>query len=93
MPRRSLGCSASLRASPSRSPASGITVNCVAPGYIETEMVETVPASIAEKIVAGIPVGRLGHADEIARAVQFLVDDNAGYITGSVISVNGGMDM
>lgn len=71
----------------------GITVNCVAPGYIETEMVETVPASIAEKIVAGIPVGRLGHADEIARAVQFLVDDDAGYITGSVISVNGGMDM
>jgi acetoacetyl-CoA reductase len=63
----------------------GITVNCVAPGYIETEIVE--------KIVAGIPVGRVGQAHEIARAVQFLVDDNAGYITGSVISVNGGMDM
>jgi NAD(P)-dependent dehydrogenase (short-subunit alcohol dehydrogenase family) len=71
----------------------GITVNCVAPGYIETEMVATVPANIAEKIVAGIPVGRVGQAHEISRAVQFLVDDNAGYITGSVISVNGGMDM
>jgi acetoacetyl-CoA reductase len=71
----------------------GITVNCVAPGYIETEMAATLPANIAEKIAAGIPVGRVGQAQEIARAVQFLVDDNAGYITGSVISVNGGMDM
>jgi acetoacetyl-CoA reductase len=71
----------------------GITVNCVAPGYIETEMAATLPANIAEQIVAGIPVGRVGQAHEIARAVQFLVDDNAGYITGSVISVNGGMDM
>jgi acetoacetyl-CoA reductase len=71
----------------------GITVNCVAPGYIETEMAATVPANIAENIVAGIPVGRVGQAHEIARAVQFLLADNAGYITGSVISVNGGMDM
>jgi acetoacetyl-CoA reductase len=71
----------------------GITVNCVAPGYIETEMAAAIPANVAEKIVAGIPVGRVGQAHEIARAVQFLVDDNAGYITGSVISVNGGMDM
>ena len=71
----------------------GITVNCVAPGYIETEMVATVPANITEKIVAGIPVGRVGQAHEISRAVQFLVDDDAGYVTGSVISVNGGMDM
>jgi acetoacetyl-CoA reductase len=71
----------------------GITVNCVAPGYIETEMVAAVPASMVEKIVAGIPVGRVGQAHEIARAVRFLVDDNAGYITGAVISVNGGMDM
>jgi acetoacetyl-CoA reductase len=71
----------------------GITVNCVAPGYIETEMVAAVPAAALEKIVAKVPVGRLGQAHEIARAVQFLVDDDAGYITGSVISVNGGMDM
>jgi acetoacetyl-CoA reductase len=71
----------------------GITVNCVAPGYIETEMAEAVPANIVEKIVAGIPVGRAGQGHDIARAVQFLVDDNADYITGSVISVNGGMDM
>jgi acetoacetyl-CoA reductase len=71
----------------------GITVNCVAPGYIETEMVAAVPEKVLEKIVSGIPVGRLGRATEIARAVQFLVDDDAGYITGSVVSVNGGMDM
>jgi acetoacetyl-CoA reductase len=71
----------------------GITVNCVAPGYIETEMVAAVPAEALEKIVAKVPVGRLGQAHEIARAVQFLTDDAAGYITGSVISVNGGMDM
>jgi acetoacetyl-CoA reductase len=71
----------------------GITVNCVAPGYIETEMVAAVPEHVLEKIVAKVPVGRLGQAREIARAVQFLVDDDASYITGSVISVNGGMDM
>jgi acetoacetyl-CoA reductase len=71
----------------------GITVNCVAPGYIETEMVAAVPQDALDKIIAKVPVGRLGKAREIARAVQFLVDDDAGYITGSVISVNGGMDM
>ncbi|NMI01781.1 beta-ketoacyl-ACP reductase [Pseudonocardia acidicola] len=71
----------------------GITVNCVAPGYIETEMVAAVPEEVLEKIIAKVPVGRLGKAGEIARAVQFLVDDDAGYITGSVISVNGGLDM
>jgi acetoacetyl-CoA reductase len=71
----------------------GITVNCVAPGYIETEMAAAIPANVAERIVAGIPVGRIGQAHDIARAVQFLVDNDAGYITGSVISVNGGMDM
>jgi acetoacetyl-CoA reductase len=71
----------------------GITVNCVAPGYIETEMVAAIPQEAYDKIVARVPVGRLGQASEIARAVQFLVDDDAGYITGSVISVNGGMDM
>ncbi len=71
----------------------GITVNCVAPGYIETEMVAAIAPEAFDKIVARVPVGRLGQASEIARAVAFLVDDDAGYITGSVISVNGGMDM
>lgn len=71
----------------------GVTVNCVAPGFIETEMVAAMPEKALEKVVAKIPVGRLGQADEIARAVQFLVDDRAGYVTGSVISVNGGLDM
>jgi NAD(P)-dependent dehydrogenase (short-subunit alcohol dehydrogenase family) len=65
----------------------------VAPGYIATEMVAAVPAAAMEKILAKIPVGRLGEAYEIARAVKFLADDDAGFITGSVISVNGGMDM
>lgn len=71
----------------------GITVNCVAPGYIDTEMVAAVPEKTLEKVVATIPVGRLGQASEIARAVRFLVDDDAGYITGTVISVNGGILM
>lgn len=71
----------------------GITVNCVAPGYIATDMVKAVPEAAMEKILARIPVGRLGEASEIARAVSFLADDDAGFITGSVVSVNGGMDM
>ena len=71
----------------------GITVNCVAPGYTDTEMVAAVPKDVLEKVVATIPVGRLGESREIARAVRFLVDDDAGYITGSVISVNGGLEM
>jgi acetoacetyl-CoA reductase len=68
-------------------------VNCVAPGYIETEMVAAIPPEVLEKLLKGVPVGRLGQASEIARSVAFLVDDDAGYITGSVISVNGGLDM
>jgi acetoacetyl-CoA reductase len=71
----------------------GITVNCVAPGYIETEMVAAIPDEVLQKLLKGVPVGRLGQAREIARTVQFLVDDDAGYITGSVIAVNGGLDM
>jgi acetoacetyl-CoA reductase len=71
----------------------GITANCVAPGFIETEMVAAVPEEVLAKLLEGVPVGRLGQASEVARAVQFLVDDDAGYITGSVISVNGGLDM
>jgi acetoacetyl-CoA reductase len=71
----------------------GITVNAVAPGYIDTEMVRAVPPNVLEKIVARIPVGRLGKASEIARTVLFLVDDEGGFITGSTLSVNGGQHM
>jgi acetoacetyl-CoA reductase len=73
--------------------AKGITVNAIAPGYTDTDMVSAVPAPVLEKIVAKIPVGRLGKADEIARGVVFLVDDNAGFITGSTLSINGGQHM
>jgi acetoacetyl-CoA reductase len=72
---------------------SGITVNAIAPGYIDTDMVRAVPAPVLEKIVAKIPVGRLGKADEIARGVLFLVGDEAGFITGSTLSINGGQHM
>ncbi len=71
----------------------GITVNAIAPGYIDTDMVAAVPANVLEKIVARIPVGRLGHAEEIARGVAFLVADDAGFITGSTLSINGGQHM
>jgi acetoacetyl-CoA reductase len=67
-----------------------ITVNVVAPGYIATEMVMAVPEKVRDAIVAQIPVGRLGEADEIARCVVFLASDDAGFITGSTISANGG---
>jgi len=72
---------------------SGITVNAIAPGYIETSMVAKVPKRVLEKIVAGIPVGRLGQPEEIARAVAFLIHRDAGFITGSTLSVNGGQHM
>ncbi len=71
----------------------GITVNAIAPGYIATEMVRAVPENVLEKIVATIPVGRLGEASEIARAVEFLVAEDAGFITGSTLSINGGQHM
>jgi acetoacetyl-CoA reductase len=71
----------------------GITVNCVAPGFIDTDMFAAIPQEVVDKIVTTIPVGRLGQAREIARAVQFLLDDAAGYVTGSVLNVNGGLDM
>src|SRR5690606_25547340 len=64
----------------------GVTVNAIAPGYIDTEMVAAVPEAVLEKIVARIPVGRLGHAEEIARAVAFLVSEEAGFVTGSTMS-------
>jgi acetoacetyl-CoA reductase len=73
--------------------AKGITVNAIAPGYIDTEMVRAVPANVLEKIVARIPVGRLGKPEEIARGVLFLVGDDAGFITGATLSINGGQHM
>jgi acetoacetyl-CoA reductase len=71
----------------------GITVNAIAPGYIDTEMVAAVPQDVLAKIVAKIPVGRLGHAEEIARGVAFLCAEDAGFITGSTLSINGGQHM
>jgi acetoacetyl-CoA reductase len=71
----------------------GVTVNAIAPGYIDTEMVAAVPEDVLQKIVARIPVGRLGHAEEIARGVAFLCADDAGFITGSTLSINGGQHM
>ncbi|WP_213980162.1 acetoacetyl-CoA reductase [Sphingomonas sp. dw_22] len=71
----------------------GITVNAIAPGYIDTDMVAAVPAEVLEKIVAKIPVGRLGQAHEIARGVAFLCSEEAGFVTGSTLSINGGQHM
>ncbi len=71
----------------------GITVNAIAPGYIDTDMVAAVPADVLEKIVAKIPVGRLGKAQEIARGVTFLCAEDAGFVTGSTLSINGGQHM
>jgi acetoacetyl-CoA reductase len=71
----------------------GITVNTVSPGYIATKMVMAVPEKVREKIIADIPVGRLGEIDEVARVVTFLAAPEAGYITGSQVSVNGGQHM
>jgi acetoacetyl-CoA reductase len=71
----------------------GITVNAVAPGYVDTEMVRAVPPDVLEKIVARIPMGRLGHAEDIARGVVFLTADDGDFITGSTLSINGGQHM
>ncbi|MDA5192613.1 acetoacetyl-CoA reductase [Govanella unica] len=71
----------------------GITVNALAPGYTETDMVAAVPQAVLDKIIAKIPAGRLGHADEIARGVLFLASDDAGFMTGSTLSINGGQHM
>lgn len=68
----------------------GITVNAICPGYIGTEMVMAVPEKVRESIVAQIPVGRLGEPEEIARCVVFLASDDAGFVTGSTITANGG---
>ena len=71
----------------------GITVNVVAPGYVDTDMVAAVPPDILKKIIMQIPVGRLGAAVDIARAVLYLANDDSGFITGSTISINGGQYM
>jgi NAD(P)-dependent dehydrogenase (short-subunit alcohol dehydrogenase family) len=71
----------------------GITVNAVAPGYIETDMFGDVPEKIRDAIVSQIPAGRLGKPDEVARVVEFLVDPESSYITGAVYNVNGGVYM
>ncbi|WP_066558212.1 acetoacetyl-CoA reductase [Croceicoccus bisphenolivorans] len=71
----------------------GVTVNAIAPGYIDTDMVAAVPEPVLEKIIQKIPVGRLGHADEIARGVAFFASEEATFVTGSTLSINGGQHM
>ncbi len=71
----------------------GITVNAIAPGYVDTEMVRAVPPDVLTKIIARIPMGRLGHAEDIARGVAFLTSEDADFITGSTLSINGGQHM
>jgi len=73
--------------------AKGITVNAIAPGYVNTDMVRAVPEKVLEKIIATIPAGRLGEAEDIARGVLFLVADEASFITGSTVDINGGQHM
>jgi len=71
----------------------GITVNCVTPGFVNTEMVAAMPAQALERVLAQIPVGRLAEPDEIARVVEFLADPASGYITGEIYGINGGYYM
>ncbi|WP_430474255.1 acetoacetyl-CoA reductase [Thalassospira lucentensis] len=71
----------------------GVTVNTIAPGYINTDMVAAVPEKVLEGIISKIPVGRLGEADEIAQAILYLCGPNSGFITGSCLSINGGQHM
>lgn len=71
----------------------GITVNCIAPGYIQTDMVKNIPSNVIEQIIANIPMKRLGTPQDIARAVIFLASEEAGFITGETISINGGHNM
>ena len=71
------------------SASKGVTVNCIAPGYIDTDMVAAVPEEVLKKIIATIPVGRLGKAEEIAHAVSFLASEHAAFITGATMTVNG----
>ncbi len=71
----------------------GITVNCVAPGFVATEMVAAIPEAALSKVVEKIPQRRLGRPEEVARVVRFLLEDDSSYITGAVYSINGGLDM
>jgi acetoacetyl-CoA reductase len=71
----------------------GVTVNCICPGYIDTEMVQAVPENVLASIIAQIPVGRLGRGEEIADMVAFLSGEHAGFVTGSTLSLNGGQYM
>ncbi|MBN9563187.1 MAG: acetoacetyl-CoA reductase [Alphaproteobacteria bacterium] len=71
----------------------GITVNAIAPGYVDTDMVRAVPGDVLQKIIARIPAGRLGKAEDIARGVAFLTADDADFVTGSTLSINGGQHM
>ena len=73
--------------------AKGITVNAIAPGYVLTDMVRAVPEKVLDKIISTIPVGRLGDPNDIARGVLFLVSDDAGFITGSTVDINGSQHM
>lgn len=68
----------------------GVTVNAIAPGYIATDMLDKVPDQVIQSIIQNIPIGRLGDPEEIARAVKFLVEDEAGFITGETLNINGG---
>ncbi|CAN7622122.1 beta-ketoacyl-ACP reductase [Phenylobacterium sp. LjRoot219] len=68
----------------------GVTVNAIAPGYIDTEMVQAVPENVLQSIIDQIPVGRLGRGDEIADVVSYLAGERAGYVTGATLSLNGG---
>jgi 3-oxoacyl-[acyl-carrier protein] reductase len=70
-----------------------VTVNCVAPGFIATEMVDTIPEKVLARITSQIPLARLGRADEVARVVHFLCSDDSAYITGQIWGINGGMEM
>jgi 3-oxoacyl-[acyl-carrier protein] reductase len=71
----------------------GVTVNAIAPGYIETDMTEALPGAVKENILSAVPVGRYGSPEDVAHAAAFLASDEAAYITGQVIAVDGGMTM
>ena len=71
----------------------GVTVNSISPGYVETDMVKAIRKDVLEKIIAGIPMGRLARPEEIAALIAFLTSEEAGYITGANIAINGGMYM
>jgi 3-oxoacyl-[acyl-carrier protein] reductase len=71
----------------------GVRVNCIAPGYIETDLTDVLPESAREALLASTPLGRLGRPEDVARCVRFLVSDAAGFVTGAVLSVDGGLGM